>query len=315
MITKKVARVALAVILLLLALAASSFLTAKKADAAEVSRWNTWDVAPYAHTFGEACKKASLAIDGFDMPSEVKQHFKQVLGSSCKGGTEMWLTPHQTLKQMWSGGQHPHVATDVMVGELPVLKSPDGRPYRKGSVAETAKAFSWTWTYEGKTYVLYLPFVCFNWSWTFGPPPTVVAEECVEVVFNAPADGHVRWGVGTTTGPLPPDKCNAQRQGDDGVWMAWYGECDICAPALDYIDNVFGSSAAVPHKYLYPTIRTRQTLRFTTSVWNMVLYICLEDVNGLRTCGVYVRPQDWKGRYHVEISDSLWLWDEKNCPK
>ena len=312
---KRAAKVALIVIAVLFAIASLSFFTAKRAAAVEVPQWSKWNVAPYARNLEEACRKASVAIDGFNMPSAVKRHFKDQLGTSCKGGIEVWLAPHQSLAQMWSGGQHPHVTTGIAVGELPVLQSPDGRPYRKGSVAETAKAFSWAWNYEGKTYVLYLPLVCFNWSWTFGPPPATVAlEECVELSFNAPTDGHVRWGVGSISGPLLPDKCNAQRQ-DGGEWNAWYGECDICAAALDYIDGVLGSSAAVPHKYLYPVIRTKQTLRFSTAIWNMVVYVCLEDANGLRTCGVYMRPEDWKGRHHVEIPDSLWLWDEKNCPK
>lgn len=152
-----------------------------------------------------------------------------------------------------------------------------------------------------------------------GAASAPVKEKCVELVFNAPIGGHVRWGMGTTSGPLPPDECNAQRQ-DNLAWTSWYGECDICIPAIGYIRGILGGSAQVPHKYLYPITHTRQTLRFSTEVWNKVVYICLEDggiVAGqkieINTCGVYMRPQDWQGRYRVEIPDSMWVVGK--CPE
>jgi hypothetical protein len=137
-------------------------------------------------------------------------------------------------------------------------------------------------------------------------------NKCVELAFTAPVGGYVRWGDATTNGPLPPDECNAQRQ-DDGLWTSWYGECDICFPAIDYIHGILGDSALIPHKYLYPVTAKKQTLRFSTSVWNTVVYICLEDANGVRTCGVYMRPQDWHGRFHVDIPDTLWV-SAGDCP-
>ncbi len=277
------------------------------------SKWDTWGVAPYASSQEEACRKLSAAIDGFSMPSAVKEHFKTTLGTTCKGGKKVWLTPDMSLEQMWSGGRKPHVMEKKKVGELPVLKAPDGRLYRKGSVAEAAAAFQWTFVYEGKTFVLYLPWVCYNWSWSFGPP-TPVSPKCVELVFNAPIGGHVRWGVGTTKGPIPPDECNAQRQ-DDAAWTSWYGECDVCIPAIGYIRSILGNSVLIPHKYLYPVTHTKQTVRFSTEIWTNLVYICIEDAAGKQSCGVYMRPQDWQGRYRVEIPDLMWLWDDANCPR
>ncbi len=134
--------------------------------AEDTDEWKDWGIAPYATSLQEACGKASAAIDGFNMPSAVKDAFKQKLGTTCGGGIEVWLTPDMLLEQMWTGGQKPHVMDKKKVGELPVLKAPDGRRYRKGAVAETAKALSWTVVHEGKLYTLYLPLVCFNWSWT-----------------------------------------------------------------------------------------------------------------------------------------------------
>lgn len=168
---KLAAKVALMTILLLFVIAAVFIAMSKKAHAAEESPWDKWGVAPYATSLEEACKKAPTAIDGFNLPTAVKEHFKQAIGADCKSSKEVWLTPDMLLEQMWSGGQKPHVMNNKKVAELPVKKSPDGRPYRKGSVAETAKAQSWSFVHDGKTYILYLPSVCFNWSWAFAPAP------------------------------------------------------------------------------------------------------------------------------------------------
>jgi hypothetical protein len=160
-----------------IAVLALAFVTlANSVLAAETpSKWKRWNAAPYATSQKEACKKAPVAIDGFSLPAPVKAHFKQAVGITCKSDKNVWLTPDMSLKQMLSGPDArykvPYVMNNVPVAELPVLKSPDGRAYPKGSVAQTAKALSWSWAYEGKTYVLYLPYVCWNWSWEFGPPP------------------------------------------------------------------------------------------------------------------------------------------------
>lgn len=161
--------IVVAIILVLIAVSCNT------AHAADGSLWDKWGVAPYASSQEEACKKAPAAIDGLtSLSPEARQYFTTTLGTTCKGGTEAWLVPHQQLEQMWSGPDSHHKQSHVMdkktVAELPVLKSPDGRPYRKGAVAETAKALSWTFTGAGKTEILYLPFACFNWSSAFGSP-------------------------------------------------------------------------------------------------------------------------------------------------
>ncbi|MEK7114231.1 MAG: hypothetical protein AAB850_01640 [Patescibacteria group bacterium] len=142
-------------------------------------------------------------------------------------------------------------------------------------------------------------------------PVSPPIKRCVELVFNAPIGGHVRWGIGTLAGrALLADECNAQRQ-DDGSWVSWYGECDICTPAIGYIRGAIGGTAQVFQKFLYPVMHTKQTLRFSTEIWTNLAYVCL-DASGTQSCGVYMRPQDWKDRYRVEIPDALWVWG--NCP-
>jgi hypothetical protein len=290
--------------------------------------WNHWNAAPYATSQGEACRKAPEAIDGFiSMPQAVKDHFKRAVGSACKGeSAKVWLTPHQRLEEMWSGPDKHHKAAHVMklpeVAEHPVVRAADGRTYRPGSVAESPSAEVWTYVYEGKTYVLYLPHVCFNWSWTFGPPVIPLKNPCYTISFNAPP-GKVRWGVGVKEAPLPPDECNAIKQGDK-PWTAWYGDCNDfiyiegravpCIPPVDYIQRVLGASAFIPHRYVYVPMAKRQTLRFSGAVLQAMVYICLEDREERRSCRVDVRPEDWKGRTHIDVPDSLWVWD-RNCPQ
>lgn len=238
------------VIPLVLALAA----LANSVDAAEKkSAWDRWNVAPYATSQEEACRKAPEAIGGFAFPAPVKEQFKKLLGADCNGGTEAWLTPGMPLEQMLSGksGKNPpHVMTNVTVGELPVMKSPDGRRYRNGAVAETAKAFAWRVEHDGRAYMLYLPFVCFNWTWKFGvpplPPPPLVAppppplrrpvpppviplppvqEECAMVEYTVEPGDEVRFAV-LAQRRLPASAC--WRLCDGADCAAPPSPCDVC---------------------------------------------------------------------------------------
>lgn len=134
--------------------------------ATEESYWGNWGTAPYAASLDEACRKASVAIDGFNLPSAVKEKFKkQVTDTACKG-EKSYLTPKMVLEEMWTGGVKPHVMNKKTVAELPVTKSPEGRPYNEDSIVEAAVAYSWTVVHEGRSHYLFLPLVCYNWSWS-----------------------------------------------------------------------------------------------------------------------------------------------------
>ena len=273
--------------------------------------WGKWNVAPYATSLKEALQKAHAAIDSFKWEPQVKAHFDSVLADPrvLALADTVWLTPDLPLEQMMSGGVHPHVMNNRPVGELPVLRSPDGRLYRKGAVAETAKALSWSWEFEGETYVLCLPLVCFNWCWFFST--SSAPEQCVTLSFNAPVGGKVRWGIATIDEPFPPSACNAQRQGIEGKWTAWEGQCDNCVrseAALKFMRTILGDNAEIFHMYLYPVTAENQTLRFSAAIRSAVVYVCVEDKSGKRSYGVYMRPQDWKGQYEMFIEDRLWKW-------
>jgi len=252
---------------LLLLLGALCSLVSENAEGAGNS-WDKWSVAPYATSLEEACKKAPAAIDGFSMPAAAKEHFKQAISTTCKGGTEVWLTPNMSVEQMWSGGRKPHVMNKVTVGELPVLKSPDGRPYRKGSVAETAKALSWTFVHEGKTYVLYLPLVCFNWSWTFSsPPPTMLV--CATVGYTVVPGDEIRFAV-LARKLLPASAC----------WQLCDGDVCSAPPSPCTADCWSGLRPFIPfgfeplHSGKYIARSARQVLRFPLEVMNEYIALC-----------------------------------------
>ena len=50
------------------------FIFATAAHCQETTTWSKWGIAPFASSQPDACKKASTAIDGFDMPDAVKEH-------------------------------------------------------------------------------------------------------------------------------------------------------------------------------------------------------------------------------------------------
>lgn len=285
-ISKLVVRIALVVILLLFALAGIAMLTSEKAHAAE-PKWDKWNVAPYASSLEEACRKAPAAIDGFALPPAVKQHFTQILGTACKGGKEVWLTPDMLIEQMWSGGQHPHVMQRRAVGELPVLKSPDGRTYRKGAVAETAKALSWTFVYEGKPYVLYLPYVCFNWSWTFGPVPLL--EMCVTVEYTVKIGDEVRFAI-LSRKRLPASACWQLCDGTDCAFPP--SPCDEC----DWI----GPKSVIPtgfeplHTGRYIAHSEHQVLRFPQEVRSEYIALCDERTGLGESDSWIIQPSEWR---------------------
>ena len=272
-------------------------------------KWQHFGADPYAKTREEAMQTRESAFSAMGLPESVIADF---LRATEKPGEKIRLVNGDHLVAMMSKGGVVHRDAVVAFAKPPV----------SGKMEYAAPAEKWQISWEGKIYSIVLPEICHNWGygWTPAPiPPTCpecpkpVVEKCVELSFNASVGGKVRWGVASNHGPLPPSVCNAQRQGD-GPWTAWAGWCDDCIGAIDYIRGVIGGKGEIYHKYLYPVTATRQTLRFSTAVWADLVYICLEDANGKRTCGVYMRPQDWKSSYNVNIQDVFWISDA-DCPK
>ena len=266
-------------------------------------KWEHFGADPYAVSRDAAMKSRESAFHKLGFPQPVIALF---IEETKKPGEKTRLVVGSKLSAMLSH-RGAVIHKDVVVAFGSPIK---GMEY-------AAPAEEWQVQWEGRVFTLILPAVCYNWSAkvpmidifaTVTPP-----EKCVELSFNAPVGGKVRWGVASASGPLPPSACDAQRQ-DNMPWSAWYGKCDDCVGAIGYIRGILGDKAEIYHKYLYAVIAPRQTLRFSTAIWMDLVYICLEYPDGRRTCGVYMRPQDWKGAYKVTIKDSFWISDQ-NCPK
>ena len=293
---------------LVLLLAFAIVTLASPAFSANGNLWINWGVEPYASSQTEACNKAHAAINGFTMPSEVKEYFMQVIGSGCSGGKQVYLPPGMMLEQTWSGGKKPHVENNKRVAELPVSTSPDSRPYRKGSVAQTPKALAWAAIHEGKTYVLYLPLVCFNWSWAFGPetsPPSPSApqvlaknaaagEKCATVESIVKSGDEVRYAVFARK-RLPASVC----------WQLCDGKkCSAPPTSCDNCDWI-GSELPIPdtlkpvHTGSYVATEAKQSLRFPREVMDSYVALCVER-DGLGESDSWVVPPTvWDGQATV----------------
>lgn len=284
------------IVRILLALAFAALASA--AYAADPFEWKHFGAAPYASSRDEAMRTRESAFQKLGLPAPV---VKLLMEATQKPGEKIRLVNGDRLSAMMSKGSIVHRNVTVVFVKPPI----------SGKMEYAVPAEKWQVSWQGKTYTVILPEICNNWSSIAGPP-LPPQKKCVELTFNAPVGGHVRWGVGTLAGrSLLADECNAQRQGD-GPWVSWYGECDICIPAIGYIRETIGGNARVFQKFLYPVTHTKQTIRFSTEVWANLVYICLEDASGRQSCGVYMRPQDWKGQYRVDIPDGMWVWG--TCP-
>lgn len=299
------------------------------ATASETREWKQWGVAPYAASREEACKKAPEAIDGFSFPASVKEHFKKLLGATCKGGTEAWLTPGMPLEEMLSGPDAHHEQSYVMrkrtVAELPVMQSPDGRPYPKGAVAETAKALAWRVEHEGRAYMLYLPLVCWNWSWKFGVPPlspppvappplqrpvSPPVEECATVEYVVQPGDEVRFAV-LAQRRLPTSAC--WRLCDGADCAAPPSPCDIC----DWI----GPKSVLPegfeplHTGKYIARFAKQSLRFPLEVRANFVALCVEREGLGESNSWIVQPTAWQKssmKVVVPYGGATWpVWGEE----
>jgi len=157
--------------------------------------------------------------------------------------------------------------------------------------------------------------ICHAWDHSYVPPsvlkhpviyraPAVRESGCPEIDFNAYGP-YVRWGVGSVDGPLMPSACNAQRQGPNGMFTAWYGICSDCIESTSVLEQILGAAAQIWHKFFYDVSNTEQTLRFGPDIKTKAVYICVTYSDGT-VHTVFVRPEDWRGTNRIRINDPMW---------
>jgi len=259
--------------------------------------WGHWGAAPYATSFADMCRKMPAGIDGMDMPDEVKARFKARTGPKCEGGTEVWLTPNQRLNQMWTGGRNPHPMMNVTVGELPVTRSPDGRTYRAGAVAQAAKALEWTEEYNGLVYHLVVPFECFNVSWFTTPSAPV--ESCDLIRVHTEATRALRFAFYR---PYKPSGCFAMKTPGSTEWQPLPNRCPDTNCDFREVSRVLGSEpiqsggVAPVQDGVY---EFRVPREFASNPANVAVF-CLEQLNGQHSQGVGITKETED--YHADGS-------------
>jgi len=58
-----------------------------------------------------------------------------------------------------------------------------------------------------------------------------------------------------------------------------------------------------PAKVLYGVTDRHQSYRFSDAILTKVIYVCIEKRDGTQVRAFFYRPEDWKGRRHVEVPD------------
>lgn len=255
---------------------------------AEVTLWEKWGIDPYASSILEACAKAPKAIQGFQhMPQDVKDSFKKVLGNSCKAWIKESLTPGTRIQEMWSGiGSREKIIGPKEVGYISVSLAPDGRRYKEGSVSQAPVVFLWKFISEkdGKTYLLYLPLVCFNWSWGYGE-----SLQCATVEYLVAPGDEIRFAIFARK-RLPSSAC----------WQLCDGsECSAPPTPCDTCDWV-GPRSVIPtgldplHTGRYTARAEHQALRLPREAKDDFIVLCDERKGMSHSDSWIVPPTAWE---------------------
>ena len=265
--------------------------------------WTNWGSAPYASNQEEAFELLPVALVELGIPAELHQEFMDMV-SEDPDGEEIFLDPNDRLAAMMSGGANPHAMFDVLVAAIPVNQS--------GSIVQAARARKWEIEYEGVTYSLILPEICFNWSYLtyqvevrevevqVSAPP----EECAILVFPAEEGWVVRNFFLSEENRLPASGCWALLEGldnEDGARIsALPAPCDRCdfEPYLRWARREHGVRGNPVSRVMYEAERGRiHAVIIPLSQMGNYNTVCVgPDERRSYYSPVTVEPTDWSQR-------------------
>lgn len=119
-------------------------------------RWERFGADPYAASRNEAMQTRESAFRAMDLPESV---ITELLRVTEKPGEKVRITMGNRFSAQVSKGGVVH-RNVVVAWSLPVR----GMEY-------AAPAEKWQVSWEGKTFTVILPEICFNWSANVPPPP------------------------------------------------------------------------------------------------------------------------------------------------
>ncbi len=278
--------------LILTLLAIATVTVATLAPAHAETTWTTWGEAPYATSQEEAIRRLPDALRDLNIPEPVRALLQAEVQRNPQG-TRVYLTPGKRFLGMMTGGVRPHAMHDVVVGRNPV---------RRGAV-QAAEAREWRVDYEGQTYILTLPDICYNWAWNQEPLPQEVAlEECAIVEVAVQQGDFLQLAV-FSGASLPSSHCWGYQQ--SGEWEMW-GECVECPPWASIIGNVPAADRRVRMPGVIRVTRTGFVqVRVPVAVERHHLAFYLER-NGLCSW-VIVEPSDWRS-HSFRLTEAHWTW-------
>jgi len=263
------------------------------ARAADGFEWKHFGADPYATTRTEAMQKRESAFRAMGLPTPV---IKQLLQVTEKPGEKVRLVVGDHLSAMMSKGGVVH--RDVTVAFSAPVR---GMEY-------AAPAEKWEVFWQGRTFTVFLPEICFNWSFRVTDMTVTVAQSCATLNYTVEPGDEVRFAV-LARKRLPASAC--WQLCDGTVCSAPPSPCDTC----DWI----GPKSVIPagfeplHTGLYVAQAAKQSLRFPREVMSEYIALCATRKVLGQSDSAVVMPPTWGPDATVTIPASGFpLWGPAN---
>lgn len=291
---KKIARVALVVILLLFG--AAALMSVAHAD--EGFQWKHFGTDPYAATRAEAMRTRESAFRSMGLPAPVIAKFMRV---TEKPGEKVRIVNGDKFSAMMSRNGVVHRDVTVAFVAPPV----------SGKMEYAAPAEQWQVVWEGKVFTVLLPEICNNWSYKWAGRDIALA--CASVEFFVKPGDEVRFAV-LSRNRLPASACWQLCDGDDCSMFP--SPCDTC----DWVGplSVIPTGFMPLHTGKYVARAEHQVLRFPREVMSNYIALCDERKGLGQSDSWVVQPSAWQDRMVVQVpyGGQKWpAWGEVDLSK